>query len=471
MNRDEPLRNVTSTQSMELEIPSPIESAPEGPRFVLVIHCHDEAELAHLTLGHPIVIGRDFPAEIRINDGRISRQHARFTLGEDGVTVEDLDSHNGTWRKGKRIRTERFYEGDELRLGAAVVTLMRARGSVATSTQDSEHVIRSPSMLELYALARRAAQTDATVLVLGETGTGKEHLARTIHLESARAQQTFQSLNCGAIPENLAESLFFGHERGAFTGADKRHIGMFEKARGGTLFLDEIGELPLTMQAALLRVLETKTFSRVGSNEELRTDARVVAATHCNLARMVAEGSFREDLFYRLSVLTLEAPPLRTRLDELEPLADSFLRATRERWGVSAVEIEPEAMDRLRSYAWPGNIRQLRNAIERAALVAFGAKVLVSHLPPYVLAQTASSAQCESQAAASVKLPRAGESGLKTSLRDYEIQLIKDALRRSGGNRRTAAKLLRLPLRTFFRRMQALSLIGPDTEADESEAE
>jgi two-component system response regulator AtoC len=470
MQRDERLRNITSTQSMELEIAVPREG-PSGPLFALVIHREREAELALLVAGSPIVVGRDFPAEIRIRDGRISRQHARFSLADGGVKVEDLESHNGTWLNGRRVRSERFCEGDELRLGSAVVTLVRARSGTDQGAL-GDQVIRSPCMLELYALARRAAMTDAPVLVLGETGTGKEHLARTIHLESSRAREPFQSINCGAIPENLAASLFFGHERGAFTGADKRQAGVFEKAGGGTLFLDEVGELPLAMQAALLRVLETKTFSRVGSTEELQTQARIVAATHCDLPRMVAQGTLRQDFFYRLSVLTLEVPALRSRLDELEPLVESFLAVTRERWGVAVERVAPEAMARLRSYGWPGNIRQLRNAVERAALVASGPSVLVDDLPVYVLEPLPMpSPHPDVQPAPSPTGDVVGEGGLKLSLRDYETLLIQDALRRAGGNRRAAAKLLRMPLRTFFRRLRALSLTDSTVDANGTDPE
>jgi len=313
-------------------------------------------------------------------------------------------------------------------------------------------VVRNERVLAVYALARRAARTDIPVLITGETGTGKEHLARTIHLDSARSCGPFRAVNCGAIPASLVESVLFGHERGAFTGADKRASGLFEEAERGTLFLDEVAELPPAAQAALLRVLESKTYHRVGGNQQLRADVRIVAATHCDLERAVLKGTFRADLLYRINAAALELPPLRERRDEIEVLAHRFLADCADRWGVQIEVIEHDAMERLHAYEWPGNIRQLRNAIERATLVAPLRVLREQDLPAYLRDELAPSSAIGSEP------PVALDGGLKRALRAYEARLLEEALRSMGGNRTATAKLLRIPIRTLFRRLSELGV-------------
>jgi DNA-binding NtrC family response regulator len=425
-------------------------------------------------------MGRDFPSHVQLDDPKVSRQHVRFLLQDDSVRVEDLGSRNGTKVNGARIKVATLTAGDEVQFGSIRVNLaVSRRAGPAAETSPDSVVLRDARMLEVYALARRAAGTNVPVLVLGETGTGKEHVARTIHAASPRAQKAWCALNCSTIPPNLVESTLFGHEPGAFTGADRRSKGLFEMAAGGTIFLDEVAELSLSAQAALLRVLETKTFQRVGSTRELTTDVRLVAATHCDLDAAVSEGSFRSDLLYRINAVTLELPPLRDRSEELEPLIERFLGECRRQWGTSVDGLEPEALERLRAYPWPGNIRQLRNAIERAVLVASSRRVGVADLPLYLrdyapaLHDAAPPVAPASEPAAPSTAPAAfPAAGLRPALRDYESQMIQQALVRTGGNRLAAAKLLRVPRRTLYRRMQALGFeLGTDGSAVDAELE
>jgi DNA-binding NtrC family response regulator len=238
-----------------------------------------------------------------------------------------------------------------------------------------------PAMREVYKAIGRVAAQDVPVLITGESGTGKELVARAIYQHSPRAKAPFLALNCAAIPENLLESELFGHEKGAFTGADRRRIGKFEQCSGGTLFLDEIGDMPMASQAKVLRLLQEQAFERVGGNETVRTDVRLIAATHRDLAAWSAEGKFRPDLYYRLGVFTIDLPPLRERGDDLPMLVQLYLRRFSRELGREVREVAPEAMERLRSYSWPGNIRELQSVLKKALLQARGTILLPAFLP------------------------------------------------------------------------------------------
>jgi DNA-binding NtrC family response regulator len=322
--------------------------------------------------------------------------------------------------------------------------------------EEKGFVLRNPRMRQVYEEARRAAQADMPVLVLGETGVGKEHVALTIHRASPRREQPFVVINCAAIAAPLLESTLFGHERGAFTGAVSRSVGVFERAHGGVLFLDEIGELESAAQAALLRAVETRRVTRLGSSNEVPVDVRIVAATHCDLRAMVAEGTFREDLFYRLNGVTLGVPPLRERRDEIEPLVALFLAQASRLCDEPRREVTPEALSMLHAASWPGNVRQLRYAVERAALMARGPRIELEDWPESI--SPVPSAPVEATAGEAPIL----ELALRPRLRGYERTLIQEALRRAGGNRGIAAKLLRVPLRTLFRRMRACGIVDDD---------
>lgn len=317
-------------------------------------------------------------------------------------------------------------------------------------------VVENPRMQDLYRLAERIAPTNAPVLILGETGTGKDLLARFIAGKSNRPLARLRTLNCGALPQQLIEAALFGHERGAFTGAIKSTVGIFEQAQGGTVFLDEVGELSAGAQAALLRVLESGHLTRIGSEREIQVDARVIAATTRDLDAMVEQGTFRQDLLYRLNTLTLEVVPLRERSEEIVPLARGFLRAAAARWRGALRELSEEVEQRMLAYHWPGNVRQLRNVLERAALVCEGSRIELHDLPvsiacPQALEREPIAATTTPQG--ELKLPKVG---LREALRLHEIALIQRALESTGGNQRRAAELLEIPRRTLVRKLRGL---------------
>ena len=310
----------------------------------------------------------------------------------------------------------------------------------------------------------RVAASRIPVILHGETGTGKEVLAHRIHHGGPRGAKRMVRVNCGAIPEQLVESTLFGHERGAFTGAMQQQKGVFEEADGGTVFLDEIGELPLSAQAALLRVLETGSFARVGATREMAVDVRIIAATHRDLEAMVAEKTFREDLYYRLNTMTITIPPLRARRDEIEPLARRFLRQANEANGRDVQGIAPEALARLQVYAWPGNVRELKNAIERAVVVARAALLGAEDLPARLLAAGPMAVSALPVMAVTMEKPvpvvedEDGAEKLRTRVQQYEAQMIRAALEASGWSRPAAAERLGMPLRTLRHKIKVLGI-------------
>ncbi|HET9989967.1 MAG TPA: sigma 54-interacting transcriptional regulator, partial [Kofleriaceae bacterium] len=302
-------------------------------------------------------------------------------------------------------------------------------------------VIKSTAMKQVMQTVKRLAQSTIAVLIHGETGTGKEVITRAIHEQGARKQGPLRTINCAAIPQTLIESMLFGHEHGAFTGAERAAPGLFEQADGGTVLLDEIGELALSAQAALLRVLETKKVTRVGGEREIAVDVRVIAATHRDLEAMVEAGLFRQDLLYRLNTMTLRIPPLRERVEEIKPLAERFLKEAARQAGSDVKGLEPDALAALERYPWPGNVRELRNAIERAVVLAEGKTICVDDLGERITRAQATALPSTDEG----DVPR----DYREHLRKYETQLIVRALHKYGGNQTEAAKALGLPLRTL----------------------
>lgn len=328
----------------------------------------------------------------------------------------------------------------------------------------------SPTMRHLYRSMDRVAPSDITVLIQGESGTGKELVAQGLHEASGRRDGPFIAVNCAAIPETLEASEFFGHERGAFTGAEQRRAGRFEQADGGTLFLDEVGELSLSLQAKLLRVLQERSFQRLGGNTDIRSDFRLIAATHRNLEEEVRAGRFREDLFFRIVVFELELPPLRARGDDLHLLAEHFLGRLASDAGHAALRLSPAALRALFAYAWPGNVRELQNAMERAALLASDGEVRPGDLPRRILGSSGPDRRTAepmalgteitwSPASASVaeaEPERAAES-IQT-LDEVERDAIKRAIERTGGNLSEVVRQLGIGRTTLYRKIKRYGL-------------
>jgi two-component system response regulator AtoC len=310
-------------------------------------------------------------------------------------------------------------------------------------------VAGSKSMHALFALAGKVAPYDTTVLIIGESGTGKELVARGIYSASQRKTQPFLAVNCGSIPQNLLESEFFGYVKGAFTGADKTRKGLFAEADGGTLFLDEIGELPLDMQVKLLRVLQEGEIKPVGANKTEKVNVRILAATARNLDEEVRQGSFREDLYYRLNVLTLHIPPLRERPEDIPLLCHHFLKKLNKSLGTTISSITPEAMQTLISHTWPGNVRELENVIQRGIVLAEGQTIGKEQLPPY-LAQ-ATPTDCLERSFTGLSL--------KDAQKFIEERLITRALEETGGNRLQASKLLEISYPSLLSKIKDYKII------------
>jgi len=323
-------------------------------------------------------------------------------------------------------------------------------------------------MQEVYKAVGRVAPTDTTVLILGESGTGKELVARAIYQHSNRAEMPFLAINCGALPEALLESELFGHEKGAFTGADRKRIGKFEQCHGGTIFLDEVGEMPLLAQVKLLRVLQEQRFERVGGNETVLTDVRVIAATNADLDQQVAAGKFRTDLFFRLNVFTIKLPPLRDRGDDIDLLADYYLARFARELGRPAAVLPEETRTALRAYPWPGNVRELQSVLKKAVLQTGGTVILPDSLP--ITARQKPDAGLPAAPAdgprpsldwdrfVSDRLGSGSHDLYAECLALMERQLLTKVLQRTGGNQLRAAELLGITRSSLRHKLRALGI-------------
>jgi len=453
------------------------EAAKESRAYVL--HVIGDSMVATRDLpteGH-VVIGRSDQADVPIKDPSISRRHLILHLGPP-LRLEDLGSSNGVRVGGRKLAAREIVEiaaGEMLDLGAVVLIVQkRPLGGTkeeepATSIESAlaaaqratlaESKAASPRMRRVFAIAARVAEGTISVLLLGETGVGKEVLAEALHQGSPRAGKPFVRIHCGALSEGLLESELFGHEKGAFTGAFQAKQGLLEAAHGGTVFLDEVGEMPLALQVKLLRVLEDKQVSRVGAVKSRLVDIRFIAATNRDLEEESAAGRFRPDLYYRLSGVTLFIPPLRERREEIEPLAKTFLREAAKKNRKGPAKISEEALAHLRAHAFPGNVRELRNVIERAALVCEGETIEITHLwagKPPTPARVSTNPSARESPSPSPLAP-----DLKGEMDAFEKQRIQDALEKCAGNQSEAARLLGLSRGTFVARVAKYGLPRP----------
>lgn len=326
--------------------------------------------------------------------------------------------------------------------------LEELRQEINAAQRLGDFASHSPSMQKIFSQLEAVAETGATVLISGETGTGKELLARTIHAHSPRRDKPFVAINCGAFPDTLLESELFGYKKGAFTGADRDKPGRFALAEGGTLMLDEIGEISPAMQVLLLRVLQERTYEPLGAVKAAKTNVRIIAATHRNLRDMVRDGGFRQDLFYRINVIQLELPPLRERREDIPFLVNGFIRRFNLSMNRNVSGISQTALRMLSAYSWPGNIRQLENAIERSMVFCKGALIEPDDLPGEL---TEGMPRQDDNAAS--------PGAISDAVQRSEKQAIRAALAQTGGNRRQAAQLLDIHPTTFYRKLKSLAII------------
>ncbi|HYH99387.1 sigma 54-interacting transcriptional regulator [Hyalangium sp.] len=435
-----------------------------------------------------LTIGRGKTADLRIDDASISRQHATLHVGP-AVELEDLESANGTWVGHVRLVPRQrmaVHPGDVIELGTVMIVIQPGDSASAPrrvlpdapawTRQEEESsppkgsrasvVVADPAMQQLYRLVDRVAASDISVLLLGETGSGKEVMAEAIHTRSPRASKPLLRLNCAALSESLLESELFGHEKGAFTGADKSKPGLLETAEGGTVFLDEIGEMPATLQAKLLRVLEERMVTRVGGLRPKPIDVRFLSATHRDLGSESSRGRFRQDLFFRLNGISLVIPPLRERPGEIEALARAFLAAGLAA-GAPEPTLSPAAIAELKAHPWPGNVRELRNVMGRALVLSGGSTIEPEHLklepPRPTQAPAGVPAPAPAPATPSVSAPVATPEGgpLSAAIDALEKQRILDALERCAGNQSRAAKMLGISRGTLLSRLDAFGIARP----------
>ena len=335
---------------------------------------------------------------------------------------------------------------------AAVEFRRSQRAADSSSESWRSHIVgTSRAIMRTIEVIRLVGSRRSTVLITGETGTGKEMVARAIHLASPRAQLPFVAVNCNALPENLLEAELFGHVKGAFTGAVNHRVGRFEQAHRGTLFLDEVGDLPLEIQTKLLRVLQEREFQRVGSSETIRVDVRLVAATNVNLVEKIREGKFREDLYYRLNVVPIAAPPLRERLDDIALLAHHFVEKVCRQEEIPIRRLSPETISRLKTFAWPGNVRQLENLVEMAVALSGTREILY---PSDFPLPAQSTYRMQLQTAAILT------NDFEQTVGRIERQILEEALKKAGGNKTAAAEMLGLKRTTLAAKLKSLEAVA-----------
>jgi DNA-binding NtrC family response regulator len=437
--------------------------APSLPRELWLVAQQVGGAFAttHVALGAAIEIGSNSGAGLRLEHPTISSHHARLSRQENGLVLQDLGSTNGTWINGVRVREVELPLGVRFRVGPWDVWVDGKKATAPSDSEDFEGLISAdPGMRAIFAQVDRVAQSNAPVVITGESGTGKELLAAAIHRRSLRSGAALVPINCGAIAHSLMEAEIFGHEKGSYTGADTERKGALLEANGGTLFLDEIGELPLDLQPKLLRAVELGEIKPIGAGKPSKVDVRFVCATNRNLGDEIRFRRFREDLFFRLAVVTLQLPPLRHRLGDVPLLWAYFMR----KLGTTTVPLALSAAARtkLLDHRWPGNVRELRNVAQRALLTCMGTVIEPEHIvfDAHTLDQTAGSGQTISPV------------GL--SLAQIEAAAIEINLRHFKGNRRAVTKQLDIAKSTLLKKIvdYQLERVGlPDAESAPEEDE
>jgi DNA-binding NtrC family response regulator len=443
----------------------------QPPALELVVVAGDAVTTAALPATGAVTLGRDAECGVRIDNRSVSRRHAVLHLGPP-LRIEDLGSANGTFVRDARSPVEttathplrrlsaevlEIAIGERVNLGSIPIVVRRVRAAQAGAAAPGDAVIvRDPAMRALYDQVTRAAQATISVLILGETGVGKELLARAIHDRSRRAAGPFLELNCAALPAALLEGELFGHEKGAFTGASHAAPGLLESADGGTVFLDEIGELPAAVQVKLLRVLEDRKVLRIGGRTPRTLDVRFVAATNRDLEVEVERGNFRQDLYFRLNGVAFAIPPLRDRVSEIRPLAERFLTAAGELLDRGEpLRLSAEALGYLERHRWPGNVRELRNVIERAAVLSLGSAIEPADLPPPITGLALADGSLSGGER------RTDPADPADPAADADRQRIIAALEQCAGNQTRAAKLLGISRRTLVNRLATHDIPRP----------
>ena len=454
-------------------------------RFALRVIDGPDKGAECLSSGPELAVGSAASNDLVLTDPTVSRHHFVLQVGPDGVIMRDLDSTNGTTLAGYRVGTAHLKPGAIVGLGLTTLRLddlaEEIREPLSELAQFGRAIGSSIGMRRLFAALPRIAASDSTVLIEGETGTGKGVLAEAIHGASARAGGPFVVVDCASIPPSLIEAELFGHTRGAFTGAGSARAGAFESAAGGTVFLDEIGELPLAVQAKLLRVLEAQELQRVGDVKPRAVDIRIVAATNRDLAAEVELGRFRRDLFFRLGAAQVVLPPLRDRPRDLALLANRMFDTACRRLQRRSLALTVAATQALFHHRWPGNVRELRNAMDYAAAAApdTAVEIDVWHLPPAVIA-AARAAESETAAPPAREPATAGPCALagpplgsvlafrpiEDEIRELERGRMIEALAATAGVQNRAAELIQMPLRTFVTKLKRYAIARADWKPD-----
>jgi DNA-binding NtrC family response regulator len=394
------------------------------------------------------------------------------SLSAEGPLVIIITAHGSERMAVEAVKSGAYdylskpFELDDLRLvvknAAETIQLRRENLSLrrrieVERSQRGAFIGNSEGMQRVRGMIEKVAETDATVLVRGESGTGKELVARELHeRNSVRSTGAFVAVNCAALPSELIESELFGHEKGAFTGAAARRLGKFEQANGGTLFLDEIGDMSANVQAKLLRALEERKIERLGGNESIPVDVRIVSATHRPLEQEIAAGNFRADLFYRLRVVTIDIPPLRDRREDIPLLAETFTRAAAERYGLPLRQVGQTALRRMVDYDWPGNVRELKNTIERAAIMADGEELRAQDLPDEITPTVDALKTVEGESKDGLNVPFTAE--FREDRKEFERRYISRCLEHTGGNVTKAAEILRMHRQSLQHKLRQLGL-------------